>query len=56
MSNYLNYVKNNYKIILTIGIILLILPLLPTMIEMIFQVGTYVGTWIRMIGTNGMCF
>jgi len=56
MPSCLNYVKNNYKTIFMIGIILLLLPLIPTIIEMIFQVGTYVGTWIRMIGTHGACF
>lgn len=56
MPGCLNYVKNNYKLLLTIGIILLLLPLMPTIVEMIFQIGTYVGTWIRMIGIHGACF
>lgn len=39
-----------------IGILLLLIPLLPIAIEMLFHTGTYVGTWIRMIGTHGACF
>ena len=56
MSGCLNYVKQNYKTILMIGMILLLLPLLPMAVEMIFRTGTYVGTGIRMIGVHGMCF
>lgn len=48
-------IKKNYKTILMIGLIILLIPLVPIMIEIIFKLGNYVGTLIRMIGTNGMC-
>ena len=50
-----NTLRKNYKLIIGIGVGLILLPLFPLMLEMIYSLGTYVGTFIRQIGTNGMC-
>lgn len=55
----LDYIKKNKKNIIAITILLLtpfILPLLTTLIEIIYHYGTYVGTFIRSISTGGICF
>lgn len=51
-----DFLKNHYKPILYIGISLIILPLVPVFIEMLLKLGQAIGTWIRLLGTNGMCF
>ena len=50
-----NLKKYKKAILLTILIILSI-PLIETLIKIIFTYGTYVGTFIRNISENGMCF
>ncbi len=48
-------IKKNKKIILIIGtiaLVLLFMPIISILIEIIFKYGTYVGSFIRNIGTN----
>ncbi|MGE5456199.1 MAG: hypothetical protein ACM3O4_03755 [Ignavibacteriales bacterium] len=55
----LDYIKKNKKNIITITVIMLtpfILPLLTTLIEIIYHYGTYVGTFARSISTGNGCF
>ncbi len=49
-------VKNNYKVIVSIIIGICLLPLVPVVVEMLLKFGASIGTWIRLFGTNGMCF
>lgn len=55
----LEYVKKNKKNIIIITILLLtpfILPLLTTLIEIIYHCGTYIGTFVRSISAGKICF
>jgi len=49
----LDLVKNNYKIIISVILILILVPTLPILIEIIFKFGNIVGSYIR-IG-NSVC-
>lgn len=48
-------IKRNYKLIIGVMIFLVLLPLFPLIIEIIFTAGNFVGTMIRQIGTHGVC-
>ncbi len=55
----LEYFKKNRKNIIVITVLLLspfILPLVTTLIEIIYNYGTYVGTFVRSISAGIICF
>lgn len=47
-------IVNNYKYIIGIIVALLLVPVLPTLIEIIFKLGNILGSYIRLVG-NGVC-
>lgn len=49
-------IKENYKTILAILVTIICLPLINTVVQIIFTYGTYVGTFVRNIVENGACF
>lgn len=55
MPTFLNLKK--YQQMLLLGFLFLIsLPIVTTFVQILFTCGNYVGTIIRMIGENGVCF
>jgi len=44
-----NTLRKHYKLLIGIGVGILLLPLFPIMLEMIFSLGVYAGTMIRQI-------
>lgn len=50
-----NLKKYKKTILLTI-LVILSMPLIETLIKIIFTYGTYMGTFIRNISENGVCF
>lgn len=53
----LNILKRKKLIILLIGILLLplLVPIFEILIDSIFYIGKYVGTWVRGLMEVGMC-
>ena len=51
-----NLIVKNYKVIISVILIVLCIPVLPTVIEIIFKLGQIVGTAARMYGNTGVCF
>lgn len=51
-----NVIKKHYKVIIAVMLGLVLLPLMPIVIEIIFKTGNIVGTLVRQVGTNGLCF
>jgi len=51
-----SFIKNNYKIILSIIFVILLIFVSPILIEIIFKSGNIIGTMIRTYGTKGICF
>lgn len=49
----LDLIKNNYKIILLVILMLIVIPTMPVLLEILFKFGNIVGTYIRL--GNGVC-
>ena len=56
MSSIINYVKKNNRNIIIIITALFILPIIGLSVEMLYNIGTIGGTYIRTIIENGVCF
>jgi hypothetical protein len=56
MSSIINYVKKNNRNIIIIITALFILPIIGLSVEMLYNIGTICGTYIRTIIENGVCF
>ncbi|MDD2434866.1 MAG: hypothetical protein PHO63_01275 [Bacilli bacterium] len=55
----LEYTKKHRKMIILVTVILLspfIIPLVTTLIEMLYIYGTYIGTFIRTIKEGVICY
>jgi len=52
IQNLKKYIKN----VLLAILVILSMPLIGTLIKIIFTYGTYIGTFIRNISENGVCF
>ena len=50
------YAKKYKNALLMLVVLILTLPIMGTLIEIIFTYGTYIGTFIRNISENGICF
>ena len=50
------YTKKYKNALLLLLVSILTLPIIGTLIEIIFTYGTYVGTFIRNISEHGVCF
>ena len=50
-----NLIIKNYKVIISIILGIIILPIIPILIEVLFKLGNIVGTYIRLFGSN-VCF
>jgi len=55
MSNIITNIKRNYKVILVTLLVLICLPLIETLVNVIFTYGTYVGSYARVLIDNGPC-
>jgi type III secretory pathway component EscV len=55
MSNVITNIKKNYKTILLLVVFLVCLPLITTLVDIIFTYGTYVGSYARLIIDKGFC-
>ena len=55
MSNVITNIKKNYKTILLAILFLVCLPLITTLVDIIFTYGTYVGSYARVLIDNGPC-
>lgn len=50
--------KKNKKLIIILGIIFslpFIIPILEVLINCLFYTGKYVGTWVRLVMSSGVC-
>jgi len=50
------YAKKYKNVLLMLVVLVLILPIMGILTEIIFTYGTYIGTFIRNISENGICF
>ena len=48
-------IVKNYKTIISVILIILCLPILPTVVEIVFKLGQIVGTIARTYGSGGVC-
>jgi len=55
MSNVITNIKKNYKVILLAILFLVCLPLMDTLVNIIFTYGTYVGSYARVLIDKGLC-
>lgn len=56
MSTLKSLTKKNYKDILLVASVMILMPVISLITEIIYHYGTYVGTFIRNIVENGACF
>lgn len=58
MSNIVEFIKK-HRIELSVILLLLLIPILEpifeVLVECLFTMGQYVGSWVRTIGTGGFC-
>lgn len=56
MSNIVSGIKTNYKLVISVIISILLLPVIVTLTKIIFEYGNYIGTLIRYFVEKGVCF